>query len=217
MFESDVDSVDLQSSDDVEFLDTSDTNDKNGVDLDDGFYHADHMSAEEVERIDDMWGDTKESLSNVEPYKASGNAELLAESDIVEPYHATRISDTKEFAGDLADMGEVEDIFSAKSLEEQFASDVEAMTFDDLKVEQDRLDKLSQMDDLDIFTAYDVEQRGKYDPELFNALTDGLPKETLEQLKDGLANGNKDVFDYFGLNDTDGEAGTEEMTRVRKR
>ena len=217
MFESDVDSADLLSSDDVEFLDTSDTNDESCVDLDDGFYHADHMSAEEVERIDDIWNDTPDFSSNVEPYKASSNAELLAESDIVEPYHATRIADTKEFAGDLADAGEVEDTFSAKSLEEQFASDVDAMSFDDLRAEQDRLDQLSQMDDLDIFAAYDMEQRGKYDPELFSTLTDGLPRETLEQLKEGLANGNPDVYDYFGLNG--GEAGdtAEEISRTRKR
>lgn len=195
MFESDVDSADLPSSDDVEFLDTADMSDESGVDLEDGFYHADHMSAEEVERIDDMWNDTPDSTSDIEPYKASSNAELLAESDIVEPYHATRFSDTKELAGDLADTGEVEDTFSAKSLEEQFASDVETMTLDDLKAEQSRLDQLAQMDDSDILEA----QREKYDPELLDALTDGLPKETLEQLRDGLATGDQDVYEYFGL------------------
>lgn len=213
MFESDVDSADLQSSDDVEFLDTSDANDEDGVDLDDGFYHADHMSAEEVERIDDMWNDTPDSSSDIEPYKASSNAELLAESDIVEPYHATRFSDTKEFAGDLADTGEVEDTFSAKSPEEQFASAVETMTSDDLKAEQVRLDQLAQMEDSDILEA----QREKYDPELLDALTDGLPKEKLELLRDGLASGNPEVYDYFGLSNDEAGSETDGMKLTRTR
>jgi len=57
---------------------------------------------------------------------------------------------------------------------------------------------------------------GKYDPELMSALTDGLPRETLEHLKAGLATGDPDVYDYFGLGN-DEETGNADFTRTRKR
>lgn len=216
MFESDFDANDVQDSDDIEFLDTSDTENDVDVEVDDGFYHATHMSAEEVERIDEMWSDEADIPPDNEPYRASRNSESLLDTDVIEPYRATRQSDTQDFASDLDSSGDTNDLLSPLSLEEQFASDVESMSFDDLRVEQERLDQLSQMDDLDIFASYDAAQNGKYDPELMSALTDGLPRETLEHLKAGLATGDPDVYDYFGLGN-DEETGNADFTRTRKR
>ena len=73
MFESDFDANDVQDSDDIEFLDTSDTENDVDVEVDDGFYHATHMSAEEVERIDEMWSDEADIPPDNEPYRASRN------------------------------------------------------------------------------------------------------------------------------------------------
>lgn len=216
MFESDFDANGVQDTDDIEFLDTSDMESDVDVEVDDGFYHATHMSAEEVERIDEMWSDKADIPSDNEPYRASRNSESLVDTDVIEPYRATRQSDTQDFASDLDASGDTNDLLSPLSLEEQFASDVESMSFDDLRVEQERLDQLSQMEDLDIFASYDAAQNGKYDPELMTALTDGLPRETLEYLKAGLATGDPDVYDYFGLGN-DEETGNTDFTRTRKR
>ena len=48
---------------------------------DDKFYHAEHMSDEEVERIDEMWDETKDYV-DVEPYKAIPSGELSDIEDI---------------------------------------------------------------------------------------------------------------------------------------
>lgn len=172
------------------------------------------MSPDTVAEIDNLWRDTFDR--KVEPYKATKYTDDAIDIEAVEPYRATRQSDTQDFASDLDASGDTNDLLSPLSLEEQFAFDVEAMSFDDLQVEQERLDQLSQMDDLDIFASYDAAQNGKYDPELMSALTDGLPRETLEHLKAGLATGDPDVYDYFGLGNDD-ETGNADFTRTRKR
>lgn len=119
-----------------------------------------------------------------------------------------------------SDTSDLDDVSSSdiSSIEEQFAADVEAMSFEDISEEQARLDSLSQMDDMDIFAEYDAEQKEQYDPELFNSLTDGLSRESLEHLKEGLANRDPDVMDYFGLTDNDdGQDGPPDFTRKRTR
>jgi len=179
------DSTDSLGDEDIELLEgVSDTKDDEALaeDIDDGRYHATRMSDEEVQRIDDMW--EKDDYRDVEPYRA------------------TRIADIDEIPEDTDDTGGG-DILSEETIEDQFAADVEAMSFDDLGKEQARLDELSQMDDMDIFAEYDERNASEYNQQLFDELTSGLSKEQLEYLKDGLSNGDKAVFEYFGLNSDD--------------
>jgi len=146
-----------------------------------------------------MWSDTEIAASDIEPYRATPN-DVVAETDVTEPYRAVRSSESNDMSIDISESGNALDMESTMSLEEQFASDIESMSFDDLSAEQARLDELSRMDDLDIFSTYDIQQKEKYDSELLDTLTDGLSKEALEHLRDGLANGDPEVYDYFGLN-----------------
>lgn len=60
-------------------------------------------------------------------------------------------------------------------------------------------------------------QKEKYDPELFAALTDGLPRESLEQLRNGLATGDPDTYEHFGLNGEENDGNEREYTRTRKK
>ena len=184
--------------------------------LDDGLYHAARMSEEEVSRIDELWDETNKKESDVEPYQATRLSDIEQE-EVKEPYKATRLSDSSDMAGELSDQRDVVGVDMPSSLEEQFAADVEAMSFDDLSAEQARLDSLSQMDDMDIFAEYDAAQKPEYDPELFDALTDGLPRETLEHLKEGLATGNPEVYNYFGLNGGEDDENDVPPTLSRKR
>lgn len=191
---------DSSSDENVELLDTSDLTDNMSEteDAEDDLYHATRMSDEEVQRIDDMWKEEKSMEDDIEPYKA------------------TRLSDADDLTEDSDDVSG-ENVLQSESLEDAFAADVEAMSFDDLYKEQERIDKLSKMDDMDIFVEYDNAQREKYDPELFSALTDGMPKEVLEQLKNGLATGDPDTYDYFGLSGDGDNESSEEYSRARSK
>lgn len=105
-----------ESSDDIEFLDTSDISggdaeavldievdsedaltDDAPEEVDDGFYHASRMSSEEVHRIDDLWSDEDSSqTSDVEPYQATRmtDAEVDAIDDMWEDDFDEGIDDT---------------------------------------------------------------------------------------------------------------------------
>lgn len=231
MFDSDFDSTDVQDTADmdseVEFLDTSNIISENADDIemnnefvseeiDDGFYYAIRMSEDEVARIDEMWDDNDTSTKDIEPYQAIKNSDII-ETDVKEPYRATSISDSNDIVDDALVNNDVLGVESALSLEEQFAEDIESMSFDDLRVEQERLDALSQMDDLDIFEKYDISQKEQYDSELLNELTEGLPRETLEHLKNGLATGDPNTYEYFGLNGEVDEGNEEQYIRTRKK
>lgn len=213
---------------DIEILDTSDiessiseeveTDDIPATDeLDDGLYHATRMSEEEINRIDEMWDETSKKESDVEPYQATRLSEMEQVEEVKEPYKSTRLSDSSDISGELSDQSDMAGVEMPESLEEQFAAEIEAISFDDLSAEQARLDSLSQMDDLDIFAEYDAAQKSEYDPELFASLTDGLPRETLEHLKEGLATGDPDVYDYFGLNGGEDDGNDVPPTLSRKR
>lgn len=210
MFDSDFDSTDISVSDGgdildndgVEFLDTGDVQDttdnmseQQNDDLSDSeTYKANRMTEEQVQEIDALWN--SEQHDDVEPYKAT---------------HLDPIDDVSS----IGDDDSVFD-FSSQSLEERFAAEVDAMSLDDLSKEHERIAFLSGMDDLDIFAEFDNTQKEKYDPELFVALTDGLSKKSLEQLRNGLADGDPDTYEYFGLNgETDDENG--ECSRIRRK
>ncbi len=229
-FDSDISDVQdtAEFDGDVELLDTSDiensipeeveTDDIPATDeLDDGLYHATRMSEEEVSRIDEMWDETSKKGPIVEPYQATRHSDMEQVEEVKEPYKARRISDSSDVSGELSDQSDVVGVEMPSSLEEQFAAEIESMSFDDLSAEQARLDSLSQMDDMDIFAEYDAAPKSKYDPELFAALTDGLPRETLEHLKEGLATGDPEVYDYFGLNGGEGDGNDVPPTLSRKR
>ena len=240
MFDSDFDSTDMNVSDcadtpdndDVEVLDTSDVQEVvdsvvevNNEELSDNeSYKATHMTEEEMQAIDALW--QAEKHEDIEPYKATHlteeqmkqTDELWDEKnagDIPAPYKATRL-DPIDDVSTAVDGDSVFD-FGSQSLEERFAAEVDAMSLDDLSKEHERIASLSEMDDLDIFAEFDNTQKEKYDPELFAALTDGLPRESLEQLRNGLATGDPDTYEYFGLNGDSGDESNGSPTLSRKR
>lgn len=88
----------------------------------------------------------------------------------------------------------------SESLEGGFTAEIEYMVFDELRKEQVMLDALSHLDDMDISAEFDNAQKRKYDLELLAALMDGLLKDSLEQLRNELATGDPDTYEYLGLN-----------------
>lgn len=99
-----------------------------------------------------------------------------------------RLDESSDLPNELSEQTEMTEIGLSSSLEEQFAADIESMSFDDLVAEQERLDALSQMDDLDIFAEYDESQRNEYTEELLMPNSDELGEMTqssdAEQIKD---------------------------------
>lgn len=239
MFDSDFDSPDMSISDctdtpndDIEFLDTIDVQEdvdsvkEANIDelSDDESYKATHMTEEEMQAIDALWH--VEKHEDIEPYKATHLTEEQMKQtdeiwdeknagDIPAPYKATRL-DSIDDVSTAIDGDSVFD-FGSQSLEERFAAEVDAMSLDDLSKEHERIASLSEMDDLDIFAEFDNAQKEKYDPELFAALTDGLPRESLEQLRNGLATGDPDTYEYFGLNGEVDDESNDSPTLSRKR
>lgn len=158
--------------------------------LDDGNYHATHLSEEEIQQIDDLWKESKSA--DIEPY----HAERMTEEEVarieelnqdkaldVEPYHAV--------PNDLDTISEAD--------ADRFAAEIEALSLDELEVEQERLDKLHNDAEMDIFGEYDASVKRSMTEEQFHDLIDGLPRETLEHLRTGLENRDQDVLDYFGI------------------
>lgn len=240
MFDSDFDSTDMSisdctdtpDSDDVEFLDTNDVQDstdnmveqQSDVLSDSESYKATHMTEEQVQEIDALWN--SEQHDDVKPYQATHLTEEQMKQtdeiweeksarDIPAPYKATRLDSTEDIST-AVDSDSAFD-FGSRSLEEQFAAEVDALSLDDLSKEHECLASLSEMDDMDIFAEFDNAQKDKYDPELFNALTEGLPRESLEQLRNGLATGDPDTYEYFGLNGKVEDGGEDSPTLSRKR
>lgn len=229
--------IDQEVGDGVEFLDVleqTDTGDMGDAELQDDIrseisgnlevepdssdnvYHATRMSQEEVDRIDSMWQD-RTSESEIEPY----HAEPFSASEIndsVEPYQAIRIADTRDISDEIDGHPEYGDFTGVESIEDSFASQVESMSFDDLQLEQSRLDQLSQMDDMDIFAEYDSKHGREVSAEQFHEMIDSIDRASLQQLRDGLVDGNPEIYDQLGLRqDDDTSNGEESMVLSRKR
>lgn len=226
MFDSDFDSNDMSISDypdtdsnDIEFLDTSDVqeeadsiSEQQNDDLSDREgYSATVMTEEQQQKIDSLWNSGQHY--DIEPYQATRLSEEQMNQideiweekntgDIPVPYKATSIDSTDDVSPAM--YGDFDIEFGFPSLEEEFAAEVDALSLEDLNKEHERLASLSGMNDLDIFAEFDNTQNSEYDSELFNTLIDGLPKETLERLRDGLATGDPDTYEYFGINGDDG-------------
>lgn len=233
-FDSDLDVTEVSNDiadDGIEFLDTSsgdadiscqieqlDTDDNIGNEdlTDDNYYHASRMSEEEVSRIEDMWNDTSEN-SDVEPYHATPLSDIEQQSEIVEPYKATRISDSSDIPEEAMDQIDSTDMETESSLEEQFAKDLEEMSLKDMDQEQLRLEALGKLSDDELFSEYDKNSESNYDHALFESLTNGLSRESLEQLKEGLANGDPTVYEYFGLTGNDENSDNSAPTLSRRR
>lgn len=158
--------------------------------LDDGNYHATHLSEEEVQQIDDLWKENKSA--DIEPYYA----ERMTEEEVarigelnqdkaldVEHYHAV--------PNDLDTISEAD--------ADCFAAEIEALSLDELEVEQERLDKLHNDAEMNIFGEYDANVERSMSEDQFHDLIDGLPRESLERLRTGLENRDQDVLDYFGI------------------
>ncbi len=168
-------------------------------DSSDNVYHATRMAQEEVDRIDAMWQDST-GKAEIEPYRADP---FIANeiNDSVEPYQAIRSTDTRDISDEIGGHPEFRDFTGVESIEDAFASQVESMSFDDLQLEQSRLDQLSQMDDMDIFAEYDSNHSHGVSSEQFHEIIDSLDRESLQQLKNGLANGEPDIYEQLGLMD----------------
>lgn len=175
--------------------------------LDDGNYHATHLSEEEVQQIDDLWKEDKSA--DIEPY----HAERMTEEEVarieelsqdvaldVEPYHAV--------PNDLDT--------NSESDADRFAAEIEALSLDELEAEQERLDILHNDAEMDIFGEYDASVKGSWTEEQFHDLIDGLPRETLEHLRTGLENQDQDVLDYFGLGSTDDDSDSPEELALKR-
>lgn len=150
---------------------------------DDDFYHAGHMSDEEVKRIDEMWDEGKD-YSDVEPYKAVSSGEL----------------------------SDIEDV--ALTDEEKFAAQIESMSLDDLQTERDRLEELSKMSDMDIFSDYD-KQTSEDGLEQFDTAIESLSLEQLADLRDNLEMRDPATLEYFGIEDE--ETGGNPSLGLRKK
>ena len=210
--------IDQEVSDGVEFLDSSvqiDAGDMSDAELQyeiqcdiseeveiepdssDNVYHATRMSQEEVDRIDAMWQENT-GKSEIEPYHAepSPASEI---NDAVEPYQAIRSTETRDIPHEIGGQSEYGDFTGIESIEDSFASQVESMSFEDLQLEQSRLDQLSQMDDMDIFAEYDSDHGRGVSSELFHEMIDSMDRDSLQHLRDGLADGNPEVYEQLGL------------------
>ena len=210
--------TDQEVGDGVEFLDTLEQTDAGDMgdaelqddiqseisrelevepDSSDNVYHAARMSQEEVDRIDSLWQDSI-GQSEIEPYHAEPFS-VSEVNDSVEPYQAIRSADTRDITDEIGGHPEYGDFSGVESIEESFASQVESMSFDDLQLEQSRLDQLSQMDDMDIFAEYDSEHSSGVSSEQFQEIIDSMDRDSLQQLKDGLTNGDPDIYEQLGL------------------
>ena len=221
MFDSDFDSTNI-GGDSIKFPDTSDSDEEISLEIensdldnsdkaDDGLYHASRMSEDEVDRIDDIWA--QDAAADVEPYCAMKN-DVTVEADVVEPYKAAKNADGLDLESDLTETTDLGQAQTVESFEEQFAAEIDAMSLDDLVAERERLERLSSMNDLDIFAEFDKRQSIEYDPDLFDTLTKNLSSEQLSQLRDGLSSRDPVVLDYFGLN---GEDDSDEELVLKKK
>lgn len=166
--------------------------------LDDSHYRASSLSKEEVQQIDDLWKEDSKS-TDVEPYQAERMSEdgvakieefSKDEALDTEPYHA--ISNNLDVA--------------AESDADHVSDEIKALSLDEIEARQEHLVKLESNADADIFKEYDANVNGSLTEEQYHDLVDGLPKEALEHLRDGLENRDKDVLDYFGLSSDDGNS-----------
>lgn len=179
-------------------------------------YYATRMSAEELEQIDELWKDTENKMIDVEPYRANRNMEL-DEWEKQEPYKAVRSSDIEKEACDTGEGDDSSDKKGLSDFEKEFAADIAAMDYEDLKWKLDHQDELTNPGKMEILEEYDAMQKENDDSELFHSLIDGMPKEALEYFKDGLENGNQKVYDYFGIRDNEDDEDREELKLSRKR
>ena len=92
------------------------------------------------------------------------------------------------------DIGELDDVGSIDD------TDDSSLDTSDIESAQNEIEQLGKMSDEDILESF-KDDVGPIDGDLFDSLTDGLQKEALEHLRDGLVNGDEDVYDYFGLRD----------------
>ena len=101
---------------------------------------------------------------------------------------------------------------------DRFAAEIEALSLDELEVEQKRLDKLHNDAEMDIFGEYDASVKRSMTEEQFHDLIDGLPRETLKQLQTGLENREQDVLEYFGIDSGEDDTNDpEELVLKRSR
>lgn len=221
---SDIDDIsgadDISDSDDVEFLDPSDAESEfiDEVDSDD-VYVATKMSDDEVLRIEEMWNDTEGVSEDIEPYEATRMSEdeisridaMYNGTKDVEPYRATRNS----MDIDVVDT-DVAEVAASESLEEKFAAEMDALPDDELDTVQAHINVQNQMTEMGILAEYEAQEKEQYDKELFAKLTDDMPRETLEYMREGLAKGDPAVYEYFGLS-SDESSGADEMTLSRRR
>ena len=102
---------------------------------DDDFYHAEHMSDEEVKRIDEMWDESKD-YSDVEPYKAISSGELSDIEDVA-------LTDEEKFAVQIESMS-LDDLQAERDRLEKLSkmSDMDVFADYDEQISGDSLEQL---------------------------------------------------------------------------
>ena len=210
----DVDAVSEDLGDDAAILDMSDENvdvahnedavseaffDSFSLDeLDDSHYRASSLSKEEVQQIDDLWKEDSKS-TDVEPYQA----ERMSEDEVakIEEFSKDEVLDTEPYHAISNNLDA-----AAESDTDHFSDEIKALSLDEIEARQEHLVNLENNAEADIFKEYDGNVNGSLTEEQYHDLVDGLPKEALEHLRDGLENRDKDVLDYFGLSSDDGNS-----------
>ena len=206
-FDDGYDSVSEDSGADIETLDIDsevvDINSGSGAgsedlfddlsldELDDGCYHADRLSEDEVQQINDLWNEENKS-ADVEPYQAERMNE--AEGVQSEELNSDKLLDAEPYHAVLNDIDTVSEDDS-----DNVTAEMETLSLDELEAVPENIDKFDNEAGMDIFKEHADDGKGSLTEEQYHDLVDDLPKEALEYLRDGLENHDKDVLDYFGL------------------
>lgn len=216
---------DEQMSKDIAQAELDDMTESCAKDLDDDLYHARELTKEELERIDDLWGE--KTAPDVEPYTAreltKEDLERIDElwnadnKEIDEQISDINCAETSEFSSrDIKTNNSLADMQETQSLEEKFAADVQSMSDVDLVKEQEKIKELSQMDDNDILKMEDI-RTDCDDNHPFDDLMNTLSKEQLQLLRDGLANRDRDILDALGIPDDPDDPDDPHGPNVKKR
>lgn len=171
---------------------------------DDGLYHASKLSEDNLERIDKLWSDDS-SDSDAEPYIAS---EITAE-EVEQIDEFVERSDVEPYRAHTLDLEgqDLDDVTDSLSSEDLFAQQIEAMSLDELREERERIERLSQMSDIDIFAEYDLQLKGATEGSASDMMDDPSGQE-LETLRDGLENKDHDLMESIKIDDTDDDDDT---------
>ncbi|MBR3611402.1 MAG: hypothetical protein IKL57_08120 [Oscillospiraceae bacterium] len=130
-------------------------------------------------------------------------------------YHASKLSEEEvERIDDLWKEKKVSDVevYHANHLNDD---EIELLSLDELETKNESADIFN--DDKDIFLDCDINTDDTFSENKFDEFTQGLSKEELEHLRDGLIVRDGKVMDYYGFNsDEENSDSSEELVLKRK-